>query len=459
MKPKKIDFIEFAEKFFYVRNKDNSVSPIRLEQWQIDNFIRPVFYDLTPDGLRKYDLAVFSVPKKNGKSTLAALCIAYLLLADGEQYPEIISLANDLEQARRIFDFVKRSFELSPVLRQEVVIKRDRIEARNGGWYQVISADSVSAHGYDCSAIVIDEMWGFQDYKLLEAVAPSPARRNPLTLVVTYAGNQPFPGNPLFDYYERGKEGKDPKMYFYWSHENLASWVDDQYLESEKKRLPEFMFKRLHRNQWTVGSDNFLTKEDVDASIDPELRNRDSGQGERFTISCDLGLRSDRTVISVVHRNWKSGRIILDHVKSFEGKRGAEVNIADVESHLIHLWRNFRQSRLVIDPWQSIGLIQRLKARNVKIEEFVFSGGNLTKMTEALLGVFKDRTIKIFKHDELIKELLTVMIIETSYGLRIDHKSNMHDDFVIALGMGVFTLSGEPTRIYTQKDFQSVALF
>ena len=56
-------------------------------------------------------------------------------------------------------------------------------------------------------------------------------------------------------------------------------------------------------------------------------------------------------------------------------------------------------------------------------------------MTQNLLSMFKDRQIRIFEQPELIKELLSVKIVEKSYGYRISHVSGAHDDTVVALGM------------------------
>ena len=56
-----------------------------LSDWQYQDIIRPLFGTLRPDGLRQYRTAYIEVPRKNGKSTLAAGIALYLLLADGRR--------------------------------------------------------------------------------------------------------------------------------------------------------------------------------------------------------------------------------------------------------------------------------------------------------------------------------------------------------------------------------------
>jgi len=62
--------------------------PFRLRPWQ-EMFIRDVFGTLRPDGLRQYRTASLWIPRKNGKSTLAAAIALYLLVGDGEPGAEV----------------------------------------------------------------------------------------------------------------------------------------------------------------------------------------------------------------------------------------------------------------------------------------------------------------------------------------------------------------------------------
>jgi phage terminase large subunit-like protein len=189
-------------------------------------------------------------------------------------------------------------------------------------------------------------------------------------------------------------------------------------------------------NKWTSGSGAFLSRDHVKAAISTDLKQEFQGEpGQLYFLALDLGLKRDKTVIAVVHKDPDSGLVILDHLRTFIPPSGGEIFIEDVEEAILQLSSSFPLQKVVFDPWQSVRTRQRLEERGLRIEEFTFSGTNLTKLTQNLFGLFRDRRIKIFPHRELTKELLSVQVVEKSYGYRIDHQSGSHDDHVIALGM------------------------
>ncbi len=71
-----VDILRFLEDLFVLEGG----RPVRLEKWQKERILGPVFCDLDSDGNRKINLALVGIPKKNGKSTLAAGVVAYGLL-------------------------------------------------------------------------------------------------------------------------------------------------------------------------------------------------------------------------------------------------------------------------------------------------------------------------------------------------------------------------------------------
>src|SRR5690606_37213724 len=75
--------------------------PFSLRPWQ-ETYVRDVFGTLRPDGLRRYRTAWLEIPRKNGKSTLAAPLALYLLVADGEPGAEIIGAACEDRKSTRL---------------------------------------------------------------------------------------------------------------------------------------------------------------------------------------------------------------------------------------------------------------------------------------------------------------------------------------------------------------------
>src|SRR6266545_1851223 len=75
--------------------------PFQFQPWQ-----RRLVYELfeaNEDGTRRYRWALVGVPKKNGKTTLAAAFALYLLIGDEEPSPLVACAAASEEQADLVF--------------------------------------------------------------------------------------------------------------------------------------------------------------------------------------------------------------------------------------------------------------------------------------------------------------------------------------------------------------------
>ena len=77
--------------------------PFELLPWQ-DKIISDVFGTLKDNGFRQYNTVYVEVPKKNGKSALAAAVALYLTCGDGEYGAEVYGCAADRQQASIVFD-------------------------------------------------------------------------------------------------------------------------------------------------------------------------------------------------------------------------------------------------------------------------------------------------------------------------------------------------------------------
>lgn len=67
--------------------------------------IRDLFGVLKPNGYRQFNTAYIEIPKKQGKSELAAAVALLLLCGDGEERAEVYGCAADRNQAKIVFDW------------------------------------------------------------------------------------------------------------------------------------------------------------------------------------------------------------------------------------------------------------------------------------------------------------------------------------------------------------------
>ncbi len=395
--------------------------------------LRDIFQTKDKKGLRKYNLALLGIPKKNGKSTLASGVALYMLFADVSN-AEVYSVAGDKDQAKIIFNMTKKAIERNPILLESVKIYKDEIMVPStNSIYKVLSADAPTSHGLNASCVIFDELWNQPNRDLYDALTQSPVRKEPLTFIVTYAGTDQT--SLLYELYKDGVQKKDGKMYFFWSEKNLSSWVSEEYLEQQRMRLPAGVYQRLHENKWVAGENAFITKEELDKCTDHTLKPQLSGRGEiRYYLAVDLGLTRDRTVLTVCHRSEEDNLVYLDYIRTFQGTKTNPVLISDVEEAILACNRSFNIVKNIFDPWQMKGTAERLK-RLIKVEEFTFTSNSIQKLSQNLYYLFHNGLIRIFPHKLLEEELLSLNAEEKSYGWRIDHKSGGFSDHSVSLGM------------------------
>lgn len=163
--------------------------------------------------VRKYQYLYLEIPKKNGKSELAAALGLYHLFADGEMSAEVYVCAADKENAGIVFRSAVFMLETAPWTAKmvaagelKIIRSQKRIEfyqwqrADNGrmdrvmvGQLQVLSAEAYSKHGYKPSCVIFDELHAQPSRDLWDVMTfgAGSGRRQPVWIVLTTAGDDP----------------------------------------------------------------------------------------------------------------------------------------------------------------------------------------------------------------------------------------------------------------------------
>lgn len=167
--------------------------PFELIDWQ-ERIIRDLFGVLKPNGYRQFNTAYIEIPKKMGKSELAAAVALLLCCGDGEERAEVYGCAADRQQATIVFDVAADMVRMCPALNRRVKIlasqKRIIYEPTNS-FYQVLSAEAYSKHGFNIHGVVFDELHTQPNRKLFDVMTKGSgdARMQPLYFLITTAGN------------------------------------------------------------------------------------------------------------------------------------------------------------------------------------------------------------------------------------------------------------------------------
>lgn len=164
--------------------------------WQRE-ILRRIFGLLDETGNRLIRKVYLEIPKKNGKSTLAAGLPLFMLLADNEPGAEIYSAATTKDQASIVFREAARLVNRNPLLkaRLRVLPSTKRIIRRDDptSFYCAIAADGGAQDGINPHCVIIDELHRWKTaahFELYDVLTKGTvARKQPLIFQITTAGS------------------------------------------------------------------------------------------------------------------------------------------------------------------------------------------------------------------------------------------------------------------------------
>jgi phage terminase large subunit-like protein len=274
---RRVDPIAFINGLTHTKGKF-AREPFNLRPWQ-ETIVRSLFA-VKKDGLRQHRTCLLMLPRKNGKSELAAAIALYGLLADGEIGAEVYSAAADRDQAALVFNVAAQMIRNDPELygQCEIVDSQKRIVHRkSGSVYRAISADAHTKHGFNASMVIYDELHAAPNRELWDVLTTSMgARAQPLTLAISTAGYDRL--SILWEMYEYARKVRDgvvtdetflPILY---EAPIDAEWTDERVWKAANPALDDFRsleemqiacrrakeipaqenaFRRLYLNQWT----------------------------------------------------------------------------------------------------------------------------------------------------------------------------------------------------------------
>ena len=310
--------------------------PFVLEPWETA-IIGCLFGWKRPDGTRRYRECLLYVASKNGKTSLAAGLVLYMLWIDGEMGAEVYSAASSRDQAGLIFahavGFLLKSktmlADLTPYGHKGGSVSKSIYYEAALSAYKCLSADAYTIDGVNVHFAAIDEIHRHTDPELANLLQTKTAsRKQPMIFYTTTADhNRPSLCNDKLKYAHavqenRGdpsKPGNDPAFLpvvfecdkdddwespDVWrkANPNMDVTVPESFLRRECKQAKETpsklnSFKRLHCNIVTETDEVFFVMDKWDkcgGAIDlHDLR------GQRCFAGGDLASTSDITALAL----------------------------------------------------------------------------------------------------------------------------------------------------------------
>lgn len=183
-------------------------------------FIREIYDPIDGDGRRIVRQAVLSEARKNGKTGLiVGIVCAHLVGPEAEDRGEIVSAANDRDQAALVFNEIEAIIDATPWMALIVNVQRFKkiLEVvgippdgkGKGSTYEALSSDAKTKHGLSPSLWIYDELAQATKRDLLDALQTSQGgRAEPLGIVISTQSPKPtHPMSELIDYGEKIAEG------------------------------------------------------------------------------------------------------------------------------------------------------------------------------------------------------------------------------------------------------------
>lgn len=409
------------------------------------------------DGIPTYNLALCGRGKKNWKTADLVLASLYkFLVCVSPQGNDCFILANDEDQAKDDLNLMKKIIDSNPILAHAVKVQaKSIIRNDNGSTLSILPAkDIAGAHGKTYLFCAFDEIHGYKNHDLFEALAMDPTRPDAQIFITSYASLYNNQGAPLHDLIKQGKAGTDPRMYFSWfsgdyctdsehadlptpelrANPSIASWNAPGYLEQQKRRLPTNKYRRLHLNLPGAPDGVFLDANKVLACIVSGRKHLPPSPNIKYQAFVDMsGGSGDDATLGISHKN-DDGNPVLDFIDKQAGK--APFNPRKAVTKFAGIMREYRVSRVVGDAYAG-----ETFRRDFEDEGISYTKSPLTKsgLYEQLEPIVNAGNVELLDHPTLESQLLTLV----SRGNKVDHQSGDHDDHANAAA-GAIYLAAEP---------------
>jgi len=399
--------------------------------------------------LRRYQKALFFIPKKNGKSEFAGLLHAIIFFIDKDKAKEQYSIATEVEQAKIIhkvfLTMLKQEDDLYNTIKHTV--KPPKVTKEDGAFideFQSLTSSADTKDGLRPSFLTVDEGHAHVSKDLYQIMTDGLAGRNePLEIHLSTAGynTQGFFYLDIYSYAKNIQKGiiKDDRFYSvlfepdeedmedddFWKKEevwkkanpNLGASPTYSYMEgkiatAENSEASLIAFKTKHLNVWCDKADTWIKtnkwEESFKYKIEKEkLRGKISFGGLDLSSTTDITawvqvFPKENNEYDVLCRFW----IPEDNMRERERRdkvpystwvrdgwiqttEGNVIDYAFIEDQIKKDCEKFDVKQLAYDRWNSSSLVTRLDEEGVT-ELIPFGQGfasmsNPTKEIETLV--------------------------------------------------------------------------
>ena len=421
--------------------------PFNLMPWQ-EQIIRDLFGIVKPSGYRQFNTAYIEIPKKMGKSELAAAVALLLTCGDFEERAEVYGCAADRQQASIVFEVAADMVRMCPALNKRVKIlasTKRLIFLPTNSFYQVLSAEAYSKHGFNIHGVVFDELHTQPNRKLFDVMTKGSgdARTQPLYFLITTAGTDTH--SICYETHQKAKdilEGRKVDKTFYpviYGADESDDWTDPKVWKKANPSLGETItmekvraafesarqnpgeenaFRQLRLNQWVKQAVRWMPMEKWNAcsfDVNPEEL-----EGRVCYGGLDLSSTTDITAFVLVFPPvddeddkyyimpffWIPEdnlvlRVNRDHVPYdiwqrqgfLETTEGNVVHYGYIEKFIEKLGEKYNIREIAFDRWGAVQMVQNLEGMGFTVVPFGQGFKDMSPPTKELMKLTLEKRL------------------------------------------------------------------
>ena len=398
-----------------------------------------LFGTIKPNGYRQFNTAYVEIPKKMGKSELAAAIALLLTCGDGEERAEVYGCAADRNQASIVFNVAADMVRMCPPLAKRVKIldsMKRLIYQPTGSVYQVLSADVKNKHGFNTHGVVFDELHTQPNRKLYDVMTKGSgdARTQPLYFLITTAGDNQ--NSICWEVHQKAVDllkGRKTDSTFYpviYGADMEDDWTDPKVWKKANPSLgitvtmdkvktafesarqnpaEENSFRQLRLNQWVKQAVRWMPMDKWDAcafKVDPEdLKGRVCYGGLDLSSSTDITAfvlvfppEDEDDKYAILPYFWIPEenidlRVRRDHVNYdlcekqgyIKMTEGNVVHYGFIESFIEELGTNYNIREIAFDRWGAVQMTQNLEGMGFTVVPFGQGFKDMSPPTKELM--------------------------------------------------------------------------
>ena len=420
--------------------------PFELIDWQ-EQIIRDIFGTLKPNGYRQFNTAYIEIPKKMGKSELTAAVALLLTCGDGEERAEVYGCAADRQQASIVFEVAADMVRMCPALNKRVKILASQkriIYQPTNSFYQVLSAEAYSKHGFNIHGVVFDELHTQPNRKLFDVMTKGSgdARMQPLYFLITTAGTDT--NSICYETHQKAKdilEGRkiDPTFYpVIYGADESDDWTDPEVWKKANPSLgitvgidkvqaacesaqqnprEENAFRQLRLNQWVKQAVRWMPMDKWDACAfkvtEESLIGRVCYGGLDLSSTTDITAfvlvfppvdEDDKYIILPyfwIPEDTLELRVRRDHVPYdvwekqgyLQTTEGNVVHYGYIEKFIENLGEKYNIREIAFDRWGAVQMVQNLEGMGFTVVPFGQGFKDMSPPTKELMKLTLEQKI------------------------------------------------------------------